>query len=272
VRSDDGEDVRMATYEPAGETVPSAFPRDAIPTAGARDPRLLPGLSVVLPCYDEAANVAAAVHAARRAAARVADACEVVVVDDGSGDETAAIAAAEAARDARVRVVRHERNRGYGAAVRTGIEAARMPWVLLTDADLQFDLDELDGFLPWTAEADLVIGWRIDRRDPFVRRANAAAWNWLVQRVFGLGVRDVDCAFKLMRRDLVAPLELTCSGAMISTELLVRARARGARVRQVGVHHRPRVAGEQSGARPRVVARALRELTVLHRERPTIAG
>ncbi len=234
--------------------------------------RPLDGISIVLPCLDEEANVAAAVRAATRAAEHVARAHEVVVVDDGSSDATAAIAAAEAARDGRVRLLRHYRNRGYGAAVRTGLAAARMPWVFLTDADLQFDLDELDAFVLPAADADLVIGWRIARRDPLARRVNAAAWNWLVQRAFGLGVRDVDCAFKLMRRDVVTQLELTSDGATVSTELLVKALAGGARIHQLGIHHLPRVAGRQSGARPRVVARAIRELTALHRTRRTFAG
>lgn len=225
----------------------------------------LTGLSFVLPCFDEEPNVAAAVAAATEAGERVARRCEVLVVDDGSRDRTAAVAARLAARDRRVRLLSHGRNRGYGAAVRTGLRAARMPWLFLTDADLQFDLRELDGFVPPPAGVDLLIGWRIDRRDPLVRRANAAAWNWLVRHAFALDVRDVDCAFKLMRRDVVERLDLACDGAAISAELLVKARAAGARVEQRGVHHLPRTAGHQSGARPRVVAAAFRELSALHR-------
>lgn len=246
-----------------------AQPRDR-DGAGARpaalDSRPLDGLSIVLPCLDEADNVRASVRAATAAAERVARAHEVLVVDDGSSDRTAAIAAELGVRDTRVRLLRHDCNRGYGAALRTGFRAARMPWVFLTDADLQFDLGELEAFAASAQECELVIGWRIARSDPFARRANAAAWNWLVERMFGLGVRDVDCAFKLMRRDLLAGLDLTSEGATISTELLVKAQAAGARIEQLGVHHRPRCAGEQSGARPRVVARALRELAALRRQ------
>jgi hypothetical protein len=138
--------------------------------------------------------------------------------------------------------------------------------VLLTDSDLQFDLDQLADFVPLTREADLVVGWRLDRQDPLHRRVNAAAWNLLVRHAFDLKVRDVDCAFKLIRREVVEGLTLTSSGAMISTELLVRAQANGARVRELGVEHRPRVAGEQSGASPRVVLRAFQELRQLRHE------
>jgi glycosyltransferase involved in cell wall biosynthesis len=235
-----------------------------VPDLPQRADCALPGLTVVLPCFNEADNVAAAIGAATAAAERCARTHQIVVVDDGSSDCTATVAAALAARDPRVHLVIHARNQGYGDAVRSGVAAATEPWILLTDADLQFDLDELEGFLPLAGDADLVAGWRIARQDPLNRRVNAAAWNWLVRRTFGVPVRDVDCAFKLVRSDLLQRLELRASGAMISTELLVRALERGARLEQVGVHHRPRVAGEQSGASPRVVARAFRELAALH--------
>jgi glycosyltransferase involved in cell wall biosynthesis len=235
----------------------------APPTASA--PRL-PGLTVVLPCFNEAPNVAGAIHEAVAAASRNADEYQIVVVDDGSMDGTAQIAAAVARITPNVLILEHDENQGYGAALASGMRAARMPWILLTDGDRQFDLDQLAGLVPLTADADLVLGWRISRRDPLHRRANAAAWNWLVRRAFDLEVRDVDCAFKLLRREVVDGLTLTSTGAMISTELLVRAQAAGAHMREIGVEHRPRVAGEQSGANPRVVARAFRELLALRRE------
>jgi glycosyltransferase involved in cell wall biosynthesis len=223
------------------------------------------GISFVLPCHDEAENIEAAIHAATAAAARCALDHEIIVVDDGSSDATAAIAARMAAEDHHVRLVVHAHNRGYGDAVRSGMQAATMDWVFLTDADLQFDLDELEDFLPYADRADLIVGWRIQRQDPWNRRLNAAAWNWLVRRTFGLAVRDVDCAFKLMRRDLLQACDLRAGGAVISTELLVKLLGHGARLREIGVHHRPRVAGSSSGANPRVVLRAFRELATLHR-------
>ncbi|WP_051471169.1 glycosyltransferase family 2 protein [Patulibacter minatonensis] len=260
----------MATtaHHPAGADPQPIVPLD--PAVGVRARRLvrpadahaplLRSVTIVLPCFDEAENVAAAIAAAKRAGAMSAVDYEVVVVDDGSTDATCAIAGAIVSDDPHVRLIVHTRNRGYGDAVRSGIEAARMDWVLLTDADLQFDLDELRDLVPLTADGDVVWGWRIDRRDSARRRAAAAVWNGVVRTLFALPVRDVDCAFKLIRRDLLRDVHLVSSGAMISTELLVRCRAAGARVVEAGVHHHPRVAGEESGGDPRVILRALREL------------
>ena len=230
-----------------------------------RLPDALAGVTIVLPCFNEEANIADAIRYATAAAERCATGHEIVVVDDGSSDETASVAARLAERDRRVRVVVHTRNRGYGDAVRSGIAAARMPWILLTDSDLQFDLSELEDFLPAARDADIVVGWRILRWDPLNRRLNVAAWNWLVRRMFRLPVKDVDCAFKLVRRELLQSFALESTGAMISTELVVKCLARGARLEELGVHHRPRVAGDQSGADLRVIARAFFELARLRR-------
>jgi len=221
---------------------------------------VLPGLSIVLPCFNEEANIGRAVRQATDAALRFSRRHEVIVVDDGSSDETALVAGRLATHDGSIRLVIHPHNRGYGAAVRSGIHAARMPWVLLTDADLQFDLYEVEDFLPFATAADLIVGYRIARQDPLGRRVNAAAWNWLMRRMFRLPVHDVDCAFKLVRRDLLERIELVSSGAMISTELVAKSLQLGARLTERGVHHRPRPAGEQSGASPRVVLRAFLEL------------
>ena len=242
------------------------------PSPPTRSPYALPGLTIVLPCFNEAANVADAIRMATTAAARCASDYEIVVVDDGSSDQTAAIAAGFADGDRHVRLVVHAHNRGYGDAVRSGIDAATMPWLLLTDADLQFDLRELEAFLPRAATADVVMGWRIVRQDPFHRRLNADAWNWLVSKLFDIPVRDVDCAFKLVRTSFAQGAGLTSTGAMISTELLVKSLAAGARLEEQGVNHRPRVAGESSGANPRVILRAFRELADLRRDLRSLAS
>jgi glycosyltransferase involved in cell wall biosynthesis len=240
---------------------------DTSPTrpSGESGRSLLEGVSVVLPAYNEEENLAAAVQEALAAAEPVSRQQEVIVVDDGSRDATAALATALAVMDSRVRVVRHERNRGYGSAVRSGVAAARMDWVLLTDADLQFDLTQLAEFVPHTAEAELVVGYRATRNDPLIRRINAAGWNGLVHALFHLPVRDVDAAFKLIRRDALDGLDLISTGAAIDTELLAKAERNGARIVELPVLHRPRLAGEPTGANLHVIARAFRELFTVWR-------
>lgn len=221
-------------------------------------------LSVVLPAFNESANIQAAVSSALTTLDARRLVGEVIVVDDGSNDETHAMASA--VRDPRVRVLRHGRNAGYGAALRTGIGHARMQHIFFTDADLQFDLSELGRLEAWASGYDIVVGYRSPRADPLNRRLNAWAWNQLVDGLFDLGVRDIDCAFKVFHRSVFERIEIQSVGAFINTELLVRARALGLRIREVPVSHYPRRAGEATGANPRVVARACLELGRMYAE------
>jgi glycosyltransferase involved in cell wall biosynthesis len=231
-------------------------------------PDALPGLTIVLPCFDEAENLAEAVRRATEAAEYCALSHEIVIVDDGSTDQTTAVAGQLATRDRRVQLVVHAENRGYGEALRSGIAAAGMPWVLLTDADLQYDVGELEDFLPLTRSADLVVGWRIVPQGPIGRRFGDAVWTRFVRAALELPVRDVDCAFRLVRRDLLERIDLHARGALVGTELVAKSRAAGARVAELPVHHRVRVAGRQTGAGPRLTARNVRELAELRRELP----
>ena len=224
----------------------------------------LGSVSVVLPCFDEEANIADAIRNAAAAAAESSEDYEIIVVDDGSTDATGRIAQDFVGPDARVRLIAHTVNRGYGDALRSGIDAARMEWVLLADGDLQFDLRELADFVPLTRSADVVWGWRIMRRDTLARRGLGAAWNGLMRALFHPPVRDVDCGFKLVRRDVLQRFRLQTSGAMISTELAVKCQAEGARFAEIGVHHHPRLAGQETGGNPRVIMRALGELARMH--------
>ncbi|MGH7804023.1 MAG: glycosyltransferase family 2 protein, partial [Candidatus Binatia bacterium] len=150
------------------------------------------GLSIILPAYNEEANVVAAIEAAHAAGERFAERHEVIVVDDGSRDATAERVLACAGVDPRVRLLRHERNRGYGGAVKTGLKAAREPFVFFTDSDLQFDLGQVGKLVECLDEAPVVVGYRANRQDPWVRKLNAWAWGALQRLVFGIRVRDID--------------------------------------------------------------------------------
>lgn len=213
-------------------------------------------LSLVFPAHNEQANIGRTIRVAQQTAARFGFRTEIIVVDDGSTDQTVSVAASFPS----VRLLQHPINRGYGAALRTGFSAAVGTWVFFTDADLQFDLSELEDALAVSAGCDMVVGYRDGRQDPLHRRVNARAWGLLVRSLFGVAVRDVNCAFKLIRRRLLSQLQLSSEGAFINTELLVRARSLGCTIRELPVRHYPRQAGAQSGNRPDVVMHAFREL------------
>jgi glycosyltransferase involved in cell wall biosynthesis len=200
-------------------------------------------LSIVLPAYNEEENIENAVAEATAAAEQLVADHEIIVVDDGSSDATAAKVKALAAKDPRVRLVAHGRNRGYGEALRSGFLSSRMNYVFFTDADLQFDMNELSLLLPYAGTVDVVAGYRLNRQDPLMRRLNAYGWNFLVRMLFYVPARDIDCAFKLFDRRVLSDVDIESVGAMVNTELMVKLGRRGASVVEVGVHHRPRRAG-----------------------------
>jgi glycosyltransferase involved in cell wall biosynthesis len=226
----------------------------------------VPGISVFLPSHNEEGNVERVVRSYLAELPRVADDYEVIVVDDGSKDRTGEIAERLAAEDSHVKVVRHPVNRGYGGAVISGIRAATMPYVLLCDGDGQFDPADLERLTPFVPEYDVVAGRRAHRADPLMRRINGKAWTTLVRVLLGITITDIDCGFKLFKREKLDGMELRAHGAMISTELMARVAGRDAKVKEVDVQHLPRLAGEQSGANLKVVARAFKELIALYRE------
>ncbi|MEC7239619.1 MAG: glycosyltransferase family 2 protein [Myxococcota bacterium] len=223
-------------------------------------------LSIVLPAFNEAENIRESIHRSVTVCERLSLDFEVVVVDDGSNDATARLATNAALENPRVRILSHERNRGYGAALKSGIHASRKEYIFFTDADLQFDLEELEGLLQSAGEFDIIAGYRKVRSDPFARRFNAWAWGQLMGLLFELNIRDVDCAFKVFHRSVFDRVPIHSVGAFVNTEILVRARAQGFSLRQVPVSHYPRHAGRQTGADLKVIVKAFRELGRLHSE------
>ncbi len=222
-------------------------------------------ISVFFPCYNEQANVAKVAEQAVRVLDGLGADYEIIIVDDGSADETGRVADELAASNERIRVVHHERNLGYGAALQSGFRAARKELVFYTDGDGQFDLSEMPALLPLMADYDIVSCYRMNRQDHFIRKINGWLWTKVTGLVFSLKVRDVDCAFKLYRRRLFDEITMESTGALIDTEILARAARKGYRITQKGVHHYPRTAGQQSGASLRVVLRAFRELWKLRK-------
>src|SRR4029079_17084784 len=236
-------------------------PTDAVPSAEA------PRLTFFFPAFNEEENVERTVELALSEIGPLGGgSLEVRVVDDGSSDRTPALADALAAADPRVRV-HHQPNRGYGGALKAGFANARGELICFSDGDLQFDLREMARLLDRLADEgkpmDAVIGYRITRGAPFHRVFIAKTYNAIVSVAFGLRVRDIDCAMKLFRREVFDGLRLDAEGPFLSAELLIKLRARGVRMAQVGVNHFPRAAGTNTGASFTKILRTFRDLAVL---------
>lgn len=223
-------------------------------------------LSVFYPCYNEEGNIRRVVGEALAFLPTLSDDFEIILVDDGSADRTGAIADELAREHACVRAVHHPSNRGYGGALQSGFRAATRELVFYTDGDGQFDITDLTRLLPLIETHDIVSGYREHRQDSLMRRLNAWLWGALVQRVLGFRCRDVDSAFKLYRREIFDRIEMKSMGALIDAEVLARAVRAGYTIAEAPVRHRPRIAGRQTGANLRVIARAFKELFQLRRE------
>jgi len=201
-------------------------------------------LSLILPAYNEAAGIRQAIEEADDALNRLFADYEILIVDDGSHDATSSVTLEAARTHPHVRLLRHEHNRGYGAALRTGFESARFDRVAFTDADCQFDLADLASLVPLTDCQPVAVGYRIDRQDPWKRRFVSWGYNTLVRGLLGTRVRDCDCALKVFRKDALAHLLPQNQGYFVNTEMLTRARQLGYDVAETGVRHRPRLRGE----------------------------
>jgi glycosyltransferase involved in cell wall biosynthesis len=228
-----------------------------------------PSVSFVLPSYNEEANIERAIEQTRAVAVRLCSQWEILVVDDGSTDRTAEIVRCASASEPSIKLISHSCNRGYGEALRSGFAAAQFEFVFFTDADNQFDMNDLELLMVWVDRADVVAGYRKVRRDTFIRQVNAWGWNRLVRMLFYVPVRDIDCAFKLFRREVLQQIDIQSRGAMINTEIMVKLARSGCLIVEVGVNHFPRIAGAPQGAKLRVIARALREVRKMY---PHLSG
>jgi len=222
-------------------------------------------LTLVIPAHNEAPNMTKVIGATVAALERLAPDWEIVLVDDGSTDDTVAVArAAMGAAAARLRVISHQSKRGYGVTVADGLRATRTGYVAFMDGDGQFDPADLTMLADLMPTADLAAGWRRRRADPRYRLLIAGVFNILVRTLYGVREKDIDCGLKLMRRELLdAAAPLLARSALLNTELYFKCRRSGLRIQQIAVNHYPRVAGVRSGARLIPILRAVRDLVWL---------
>lgn len=225
---------------------------------------LINKLSVFLPAYNEEKMLAKTTKNVDEILRKTATDYEIIIINDGSQDKTGEIADKLASQNNKIKVIHHHPNRGYGAAVKSGTYAARYPWIVLFDADGQFDFREITKFLKKQKEtnADIVWGYVLDRKVPFTRKVNTFLWRTVVLLVFGLRLKWIDCGFRLFRKEVVQKISKLESerGAFISSEFLIKAKKAGFKITQVMVHHYPDIAGGSTGADLKVIIKSFVDL------------
>lgn len=223
------------------------------------------GISIVLPAYNEEENIEHAVEDILKYFSGKTFPYEIIVVNDGSQDKTQNIV--ESYKDRGVRLINHGVNEGYGFSLRDGFKAGKYEYLFFTDSDRQFDIKGLDVMLPIirTNVVDLLVGYRLDRKDPFLRRFLAWGYNTIAGFVFDLNVKDIDCAYKIFRAHIFDKIEIESRNFFVNTEILAKARFFGFNIIEIGVPHFPRQAG-QSTVSVNKIFLTLRELFRIWRE------
>jgi len=203
-------------------------------------------ISIILPALNEEGNIEAAVKDIQSYFDSREEKYEIIVINDGSTDSTGDIAERLAKENGSVRVVHHPTNKGYGSALKRGFDISRYKYVFFTDSDRQFDVKGLDILLPLikTDAVEIIIGYRLKRKDPFMRKFLSWGYNSLVGYLFDLNVKDIDCAFKIFRKDIFSKIKIESRNFFVNTEILAKARFYGFNVLEVGVPHFPRTAGK----------------------------
>ena len=228
-----------------------------------------PSVSFVIPMYNEELNIDHAINAAVEALTKYADDYEIVIVDDASSDASPRIVAERAAENPRIRMIRHEKNRKLGGALRSGFAAATKDVVLYMDADLPFDPDVLGRALRamHVTGADVIAGYRHDRTmEGFRRTLYSYCYNALIGILFGWPHRDINFSFKLMKREVLDAIELKSEGSLIDAELVVKAKNHGFSIQQIGLDYFPRIRGTSHLSSPTVILKIFRELIKLYPE------
>ena len=224
-------------------------------------------LSLFFPTYNEEGNIEKVVRDAGMVLEKVASKWEIIIVDDGSRDDTKKVAENIIKKDKRIKVVSHKVNKGYGGALKTGFKSARYNWVSFTDSDGQFDFSEITKFIKMQRQtgADLILGYRLNRADSFMRKLYTWGWSVILPRIlFGLKVRDYSCGFKLIRKNVFKAVSpLAGEEKVTQIEMLVKAKRKGFKFAQVGVNHYPREFGKQTGASMKVVIKSVFSLLKL---------
>ncbi len=227
-------------------------------------PITIPELSVFFPCYNEEKNIALTVKKAVKVLEKTAKKWEIIIINDGSKDNTGKIALQIKQQYPNIKIITHNPNRGYGGAFKSGLYGAKYQWIAFTDSDGQFDFSEISKFIKkqQTTKADMVIGYYLGRKVSPLVIFTSKIWELIVFILFGLHVTDIDCGFKFISKkvvDTIPRLEAE-RGAFISSEFLIKAKKAGFKIEEIGVHHYPRTEGQATGRQLKVIIKSFSDL------------
>lgn len=224
----------------------------------------LSSLSIFFPALNEEKNIPIVINQALAVAPKYSNKFEIIVVNDGSVDKTKQVVEEIAKRHKNIKLVNHIKNMGYGAALKSGFYSCKYDFITYMDSDGQFNFGQLERLISKIDNADIVVGYRIKRADKFIRVVNGKLWNFLVSVLLGIYLRDIDCGFKLIKKQVIEKIpKLESNGATISAELLVKAKKNGFKIEQIGLEHEPRRFGNATGGNPLHIFRAFIDLIKL---------
>lgn len=227
--------------------------------------RRLNSLTVFLPTFNDAKILPYLICKIYDTVPRLTDDFEVIIIDDGSVDETPLISNSLSKQLPNLKVIRHVKNRGYGGALLTGFQQATKEWVFYTDGDGQYDPHELSKLVSKLKPGiDVVNGYKIKRRDPLIRKIIGGCYKTFTRQIYHLPISDIDCDFRLIRRSLIKQIKLSASSGLICLELVLALKKAGAHFVEVPIHHYPRPFGRSQFFRPKHLFHTLKEYAVFH--------
>jgi glycosyltransferase involved in cell wall biosynthesis len=229
--------------------------------------KIIDSISVFFPTYNEGGNIENTVLSAKKVLEEISSEWEIIIVNDGSTDNSLTIANKLSKDDNRIRIISHSKNRGYGASLKSGFYNAKYPWICFSDSDGQFNFAEIKKFILKQKEekADLVIGYYLGRKVSSFTIITSKVWEIIVFILFGMKVKDTDCGFKLISKKVIDTIDKLEAerGAFISSELLIKAKKKGFKITQVGVRHYPRIKGKGTGRSVKVIIKSFIDLARL---------
>jgi len=203
-------------------------------------------ISVIFPCYNEEKNIAKQISSADSVLNKITDDYEIIIVNDGSTDKSLVLLEQMARENDKIKIISHKTNLCYGETLKSGFRHATKDLIFYTSMDNQYDFSQINIFLKYIDNNDIVIGYRAQRNDPLYRIFIARTYNLLIRTLFGLQIRDIDCAFKFFNKDIIQKLNMQSRYSFIDAEILIKAQRAGYSIKELEVRHYPRIFGSST--------------------------